>query len=85
MRRALRIITTLLPFLRVAALEIQEADQNDTGPDDRIGQGLDYFTKVFEDISSGKTTIPLPPLSLFTRSQIEELKGRIERAQEEGE
>ena len=62
------ILAMLIPLAEAQGLAMENADSNDTGTDDLIGEGLVYighFAQYLLDKSNGKTvTAPKAPASL---------------------
>jgi len=66
MKNALKYMRMAVPFLHLAAEELAELDENDTGTDDKAAAGIEYAAQIVEAISKGRD-IPFPPAALMSK------------------
>ncbi|HEX8091455.1 MAG TPA: hypothetical protein VF762_21555 [Blastocatellia bacterium] len=64
MKRAMKYLRMASPFLHLAAEEIADIDDNDTGADDKAAAGINYAADIIAAISKGDD-IPYPPAVLL--------------------
>ncbi|MEK6323621.1 MAG: hypothetical protein AABN33_18425 [Acidobacteriota bacterium] len=64
-----RWLRIAIPFVHVAALEVENLDDNDEGPDDQAAAGIAYCADVLQAIVD-KKDIPYPPDGLFERPPV---------------
>jgi hypothetical protein len=67
MKKALKYLKMASPFLHLAAEEIADMDENDTGADDKAAAAIDYAATIIERVSKGQD-IPLPPAALLGKT-----------------
>jgi hypothetical protein len=64
MKNVLRWLKLALPFVHLAADELENIDDNETGTDDKSAVAIHYAADIIEAISK-KKAIPYPPDALF--------------------
>lgn len=64
MKTALKYLKMATPFLHLAADEIADIDDNETGADDKAAAAINYAATIIERVSK-EQDIPLPPAILL--------------------
>lgn len=63
MKKVLMFLRMAMPFVNMAAEELANIDDNDTGPDDRAAAGLRYAGQIISSVVKN-TPIPVAPAAL---------------------